>query len=457
MVTHDDFWSAREVLSHVRDFARARRVSPLSTLGVVLVHAVCEIPAHVVIPPLVGGHAALNLPVALVGPPGAGKGGSESAGQDAIKFVGFPSSDIPVLPLGSAEGIARTFVDNAEETITRAIFSAPEVQTLEGLFRRQGSTLEAEIRKLAMGEQLGYANAQKHTRLIVPRLTYRAGLIVGVQPLKSGVLLAGADGGTPQRFGWFPVLDHEMPDQRPDPVDPLEIDVPQWPSPDPSIGARYVELTVPDIARNAIDAHQVAQHQGDPDIDPLDGHALLTRLKVAAALMLLDARKEINEDDWRLAGSVMTVSTRTREWCQQALRERARTTSRARALESADHDDIVAGRKLDRCRQAVIARMDRLPDGECLNRGDLRKKVRADLREHFDTAVADLMDSGQICEVPRKQGGVAYTRVPRTPVPDQDKQDDRVYTRTPVEPDMRRSETGVRIPTGVQPPIREAS
>ncbi len=130
--------------------------------------------------------------------------------------------------MGSAEGIGRTFVDNGEETINRAIFSNPEVQTVEGLFRRQGSTLEAEIRKLAMGEQLGYANAQKHTRVIVPRLTYRAGMMVGVQPLKSGVLLAGADGGTPQRFGWFPVLDPDMPDHRPEPVDPLEIDVPQW-------------------------------------------------------------------------------------------------------------------------------------------------------------------------------------------------------------------------------------
>ena len=34
----------------------------------------------------------------------------------------------------------------------------------------------------------------------------------------------------------------------------------------------------------------------------LDSHSLLARLKVAAALGLLDGRIEVNDDDWQLAG-----------------------------------------------------------------------------------------------------------------------------------------------------------
>jgi len=212
----DEFCSARPILEHVRDFARGRRVSPFSVLGVTLVRATCQIPPHVALPPLVGGPAAPNLLLALVGPSGAGKGASEHAARDAIAYTGLAALDsVPELPVGSGEGIARTFAENGAETIHTAIFTAPEIDGLAALMRRQGATLESVVRQMFTGEALGFANARKETRVIVRRLSYRAGLIVGVQPLRAGALLTGADGGTPQRFVWFPVLDQDMPEQRP--------------------------------------------------------------------------------------------------------------------------------------------------------------------------------------------------------------------------------------------------
>ena len=403
-----EFWSARPVLGHVRDFARSRRVGPWSTLGVALVRALCQIPPHVVIEPLIGGHAALNPLLAIVGPPGAGKGGSEAAGRDAIRFVGLPAVDVSELPIGSAEGVARTFAPNDEQTIVRAIFSCPEIQTLAGLFRRQGSTLEAEIRKLAMGEQLGYANAQKHTRLIVKRLSYRAGMIVGVQPLKAAALLDGADGGTPQRFLWLPVLDAEMPEQRPAPVAPMEIEVQPWPLPDVSQGQYYVELKVPDVARAAIDAHQYALHRGDPDVDPLDGHAMLTRLKLSAGLMALDGRRKMSVADWSLAGEIMAVSDATRASVQAAMEQARRRDNRAKAYAADERDEYTSDRKLHRCKQTVLRWVDKLRDGEHISRRDLRQKLKADLRDYFDAAIAELTDEGKIEEITLDRG-TGYT------------------------------------------------
>src|SRR4051812_24590122 len=49
--------------------------------------------------------------------------------------------------------------------------------------------------------------------------------------------------------------------------------------------------------------------------DALDGHALYTRLKVAAALAVLDGHlgaKGVTAEDWRLAGVLMAVSDATR-------------------------------------------------------------------------------------------------------------------------------------------------
>jgi hypothetical protein len=331
-------------LGHVRDFARGRRVCPWSVLGVALVRASCHIPPHVVLPPLVGGRTSLNLFCALVGPSGVGKGGSESAGRDAITFTGNCITDLPELPLGSGEGIARTF--GADSDTHSALFTAAEIDSLGALFSRQGATLESELRKMWTGETLGFTNAQKATRTLVERLTYRAGVIVGVQPLRAHTLLQGADGGTPQRFIWMPVLDQDRPDDRPDTPDPIDINVPDFP-----IGA----LVVPDVAERAVDDHQAAIHRQDPDVDPLAGHGLLCRLKVACGLMALDGRKQLDEDDWRLAGDVMAASDRTRESVQRAAAQKARSINTARALASAERDEIISETRAKRARDTHLA------------------------------------------------------------------------------------------------------
>jgi hypothetical protein len=70
----DDFWEAREVLRHIRDFARARRVGPWALLGCVLVRVVAATITKIVIPTLTGGQVSLNLYAGIVAFTGGGKG-----------------------------------------------------------------------------------------------------------------------------------------------------------------------------------------------------------------------------------------------------------------------------------------------------------------------------------------------------------------------------------------------
>ncbi|MDC8982159.1 hypothetical protein PR370_06110 [Mycobacterium marinum] len=416
----DDFWCARPILSHVRQFAQARRRCPWAVLGVTIIRANGIIPPAVGLPPHVGGRASLNTFVALTGPSGAGKGTSESAARDAITFRWRHGAvaDLPEFPIGSGEGIARTFMPPAaskdgepeREQIITAIFSVPEVDTAAGLFSRSGSTLESELRKVFSGEQLGFTNAQAHTRTRVPAHTYRCGLIVGVQPGRAGALLDGADGGTPQRFVWLPVLDADMPDERPDEPPPVTVDQPEFRG----------DLTVPDVARAAIDAHQLAMHRGT--VDPLDGHRLLVRLKVAAALMVLDSRDHkpaIDDEDWHLAGTVMEVSDRTRAWVQRERSQAAQRSNRGRALATAERDEVISERKLQRAKQAIVRWLDKA--GE-LPSADLRRRLKADLRDYYGAAIAELADENTICEIPIKNG-MSYrinsegTHVPKSTPP----------------------------------------
>ena len=100
-----DLWTARPILAHVRDFARARRVSPWAVLGVVLARVCTATPPFVVLPPLIGARCQLNTFVGLVGPSGSGKDAAARAAEDAV-----PVGPIDTAGVGSGEGIAHQFV-----------------------------------------------------------------------------------------------------------------------------------------------------------------------------------------------------------------------------------------------------------------------------------------------------------------------------------------------------------
>ncbi|MBF6233957.1 hypothetical protein [Nocardia farcinica] len=366
-------------------------------LGVVLARAVAATDPNVVLPPTIGSAKSINLFVALVGPSGGGKGAAEGAATDAVEFIGSNSMPIAIeeFPLGSGEGIARTFqtgpIDEDARGRSRAMFSVPEVDTIAAIGTRRGSTLMAELRKVYMGEQIGFANANKNTRTTLAAHSYRACMTIGVQPLKAGPLLDDADGGTPQRLLWLPVSDPDAPDERPAEPKPMRVKVRAW--------TARVELNVPEVARQEMDAHRLAVLRGD-DVDPLDGHRMLTRLKVAAALSILDAREFVTEEDWQLAGTVIRVSDRTRAEVKRAVAERAREANHARALAKAEEAGIIADRAEDRERERIRGAILRcLERRGTVSRKDLRNTLKSSLRDRFDAELVDLLDAGSIVAI----------------------------------------------------------
>jgi hypothetical protein len=403
---HEQFWASRPVLEHIRSFARSRRSGPWSTLSVVLARAVASVEPNVMIPPTVGGPVSLNIFTALVGASGAGKGASEGAARDAVRFVDFNGCpiDLDELPLGSGEGVARTYrpagtEDDEPNPRTRALFSVPEVDTLAALGSRQGATLLPELRKLYMGEQLGFNNAAKSTRSVLPAHSYRASLVVGVQPAKAAPLLHDSDGGTPQRFVFLRVDDPDAPDEAPSTPEPFVIKMPRW-------GSEAEYLTIPDRARVAMDRHRLAILRGT-DVDPLDGHRMLARLKVAVGLMILDGRTVVDSEDWLLAGVIARESDRTRAAIERVLTERTREANRARAEAKADEaaivDDRADARDRERIRGAVLRCLDRRGNA---TRKDLRNNLKASLRDRLDSELDDLETAGAITQF---EGGYRLT------------------------------------------------
>lgn len=399
-----EFWSQRGELQHILEFARYRRTAPWAVLAATLRRAVACIEPNVVLPPIVGGIASVNLYTAASGRSGQGKGASEGAAADAIRFVDEDRLEVhtPHPNPGSGEGLARLFKGRGDEErpMTRAHLVVPEVGTLAALAGRQGATLVSELLKAFSGESLGFTNSSKDTTTTIPSHSYRLCLGVGVQPENADIFLARTKDGLPQRFLWVPTHDPHAPTLRPPEVEPIDVVLPTFDV------DRHV-VRVPSEVADQIDGHRVSVLRGNSDVDPLDGHLMLTRLKASFALAVLAGRRDVDVDDWKLAGELIDLSAQVRYEAQETLDGRRSSDNERRALDAADRDAIVAARLSDaaqqRVAQAITRRLQRVG---CATRRELRQACAADIRGHFEPVfnmfldkefiVEDAADSGQV-------------------------------------------------------------
>lgn len=293
-------------LAKIHAWARARRVAPWALFGAILLRVSASTPYTVQLPGVIGGRVSLNAYCAFVSRSGGGKGIS-----DKVARLAWPT-DIEVRLPGSGEGISEPFVVRGKETednerLNAYILTANEIDTLTGLASRQGSILLAQLKSAWMGEPIGQSNASKATSRHVKEHDYRLCLSVGAQPGHAKVIFDDASGGTPQRFWWMPTEDANMPRGGGEDPEPLNTTRPAWVfQPD---GVAEIEYGIPEIEETVIDAH-LARQRGEADA--LDGHALLSRCKVAALLAIMHQRQTVSQLDWDMSEIVMQISDQSR-------------------------------------------------------------------------------------------------------------------------------------------------
>lgn len=383
-----DLFEERESLRRICDHARMRMVAPFPTLLNVFLRANTDTPANVMIPPMVGSPKPLNMVVVNVGPSGYGKTAVDDAAEE------YWPADIPMFPLGTAEGMCQAFDpdEDGQPRVPNILFSSSEIDNWAALGERSGSLMFPVLRQAVTGDLLGQKNASKaHTRVVNKR-SYRIGISLSAQPGSNGaaVLFRDSPGGFPQRAVYGSVIDPDAPDDPPSGIEPYVPDsVPDF---TPNAGD-YYEIPFPDSVVAEIREHRLRVLRGDPGVDPLDGHRNLTKAKVAAGLMRLEGRSHVTEDDWRIAERIMAISDATRASLVHAVEQAARNANRARALASADRDEVVETTKLQRTKHTLIKHLSRQQQ---MPRHDLRKRLRSDQRQYFDAAITELIDDGQV-------------------------------------------------------------
>lgn len=428
-VDSEAFWTSSPQLSDLRQFAQARLVGPWAMLGATLARVVAAIPPHVVLPPTVGSYASLNLFVALVGRSGESKSASMLASSD---WLTVQPAFTPMKP-GSGEGLAKCFAYKTKlpngggwSQVGKqwsVLAQLPEVDTLTATGSRGGATIMSSLREGWSGERLGQDYAGEDKQVVLAPHRYRLCLVVGVQPLRAAPLFDDADGGTPQRFVWFTAIDDDMPDV--EPPEPPKLDLGRWESNtkyfplgidatrngqlhkriDP---ADFQILGVPESVTDEIKDTQRAIRKGK--VDPLDGHRLLVQLKIAAALMALEGRKQaITENDWQRSATVMKMSDRTRNNVAEELTQRKSEINASRGRfegERADiADQIKTSRAVERVSKNIVNHLMRDEFKGKAARHKIVQKIHNRDRDLFDEAEAVLCESGKMEKTSVKRNG----------------------------------------------------
>ncbi len=288
-----------------------------------------------------------------------------------------------------------------------------------------------------MGERLGFGWANVEKAVVVMGHRYRMTMVVGVQPGRGAALFNDADGGTPQRFLWLSTTDRDAPDKPPEEPEPLSL--PAWPTcmeaaeadadsndgdgdgdgdgsmkvkfgPEvdqyqlqvPADKFAFYVLELPPSVIEVIQQEQRAKLRGEvSEAEALDGHKLLCRLKVAAALMCMNGRTDkINEEDWDLAGVVMKVSNATRANVQKVLSTNRKRTEVARGRSDAVREvakaeaiDAMVDKKIARIADGIRQKL-RTENHQSLR--DIKKRFSAPDRKHVWPALELLQKVGDV-------------------------------------------------------------
>jgi hypothetical protein len=399
------FWETRPVLTHIRDLALSRVISPWGLLGydLALVSATTD---HTILIPGEGeSRSVLNMFVALVGPTGAGKGETQKA---AHQMVAYDPDLLARMGPGTGEGFLAGYVDAGAKGVTQhhynALITAPEVTTLNKIIERPGSTVEGIICSAWAGEQLAFATSDKTKRRAVESFTYRMGMVLGVQPAKAGPFIRGVDQGLVQRFLWLPV--REPQNEIPPAPEPLVIEPPAMRvlmNEDMDMDPMHLQvMTVADSILDEIRAERMVRtHESLLESNP-NSHRMQQRLRVAGNLAIIDGRADkVTVEDWELAGTVMNVSDYYREMVLQAVRDADRKVNQAAGRHEADR---ITSRdaKLRQDREAAVERVADVilrkagKQGGSLSNRDITQAIRSSDRHLKEEAVEHLLGTRQL-------------------------------------------------------------
>lgn len=190
---------------------------------------------------------------------------------------------------------------------------------------RQGSVTDMEV---ASDDGWVYPKDESRRRNL-PAHSYRLAAVCGAQPHLTEVLLnqAEVDAGTPQRWVFMRAKPAYLPDVEPEFPGALGTLV------DFAVRGSFQEVQLPAEVREFVKENRRKALLGNAAT--VDGHLVLTRLKVATALAWLHGELDVTMRWWELAGIVVDESCAVRDECFALLAQQRADADRAKGKSDA--------------------------------------------------------------------------------------------------------------------------
>ncbi|RIT63999.1 DNA primase [Mycobacteroides abscessus] len=385
-----DFWTSRTSLSTVYTAALAGMCSPWAVLACCAARALALVDPHIKLPAIIGSKGgSLNWFAMLAAESGGGKSTAMEIAEELIPH------QVKTLNLGSGEGLIEAFGERNDDGTVKdpvaghrsILFSVDEIDSYSAVAGRSGSTVMPILRSAFTGGSLGFAYRKGNRLPVLPAHSYRMTLVCAAQPGRTRAMFAAADGGTPQRFMWFPATDPRIAAVRPTFNGALYLP--------PAADWQYpATLRVPSECEGLIVTTRASQARGETAA--LNSHALFAREKFAYALAILDGRSAMDSEDWRLSGVAAAVSDAVRQWVLDQLAaseaEEARQKGRLQgvAKSAADIEKAVEdGALMARCIAKVSELLEKAGDDGYTAR-EIRHKLTKRLQPFTEQALVFL-------------------------------------------------------------------
>lgn len=447
-----DIWNQSPQLQQVAYVAKSREVSPWGVLLALQVHQMSLIEPNVVL-------------VARNGQPGFGLADGKATSMFAaiLAATGGGKSDVitiasglippsGVMADGTGQGMAKSFAETKlitededgnklenpyyvnRYTAYSLVMHAPEIDDLAAELGREGSKTSGTLRKMWVGEITGSTTGDVSRRVTLRPNTYRFGGIWGIQPSQAAPLLAGAEGGTPQRWTWAPSEDLRDNVQRTTPPPNVSFPVPSWnvggalygasgsvmprditydtilPAPIWVHWSPKMQRDIPRMQQERRDLKQKvrkAKQSGTltPELESLakksmmESHLILTQIKCAVGMAFLHGRCNPSDLDWELAEAQIEVSRRclAEAWEESTLKLYGdlRQRGRERGIEQhASRQSIDFQERADviSAADSIWLKLSKMPQAKYqLERGASKKQ-----RQFIDEAIELLTDGGGV-------------------------------------------------------------
>jgi hypothetical protein len=331
------FYEHSDSLRFIRDDAHYRMVAPDALLFSTLARISASIPPSWVLPAFVGSYKPAALCVAIVGRSGTGKSAANSAAREILNIVhdeyrfdlssGTGQGMIEAYFRASRKGEEGYEEGSKIQKFLGCHFYVDEGQKLLAASSKKEDITLDTVRELSTGEPTGQTNASASTSRYLPANSAAFGLVVGFQPVvAANFVTLGAGLGTPQRFLWAYAISPDQTDFPPEARGELHVTIL------PHTSERRV-FTFDDSIALEIRRQRAAVQRGEIELDELEGHDFLKRMKVAVCLARLENETHVSIQRWALAEMVTEVSNNV----LRDIQEQGQRAEQARREEASDH------------------------------------------------------------------------------------------------------------------------